>query len=86
MSLFLSSPFWFSCLLYFHRVRGILIDGVSLFSPFCRLDIIESVLCGSLFPAEFSVSDTVKHWVGIFSGFDKVEVKAFEKMLEQKHR
>ncbi|TKY53908.1 Sister chromatid cohesion protein PDS5-like B [Spatholobus suberectus] len=49
-----------------------------------RSDIIESVLCGSLFPVEFSISDVVKHWIGIFSGFDKVEVKAFEKILEQK--
>ncbi|MED6121428.1 hypothetical protein PIB30_030020 [Stylosanthes scabra] len=51
-----------------------------------RSDIIESVLCGSLFPAEFSVSEYVKQWIGIFSLFDKVEVKAFEKMLEQKSR
>ncbi|XP_004507589.1 sister chromatid cohesion protein PDS5 homolog A-like [Cicer arietinum] len=51
-----------------------------------RSDIIESVLCGSLFPVEFSISDIVKHWVGIFSGFDKVEVKALEKILEQKQR
>ncbi|RYR76067.1 hypothetical protein Ahy_A01g000658 isoform A [Arachis hypogaea] len=51
-----------------------------------RSDIIESVLCGSLFPAEFSVSEHVKQWIGIFSLFDKVEVKAFEKMLEQKSR
>ncbi|CAK8564487.1 unnamed protein product [Lathyrus sativus] len=51
-----------------------------------RSDIIESILCGSLFPVEFSISDIVKHWVGIFSGFDKVEVKALEKMLEQKQR
>ncbi|KAG4401440.1 hypothetical protein GLYMA_07G268200v4 [Glycine max] len=51
-----------------------------------RSDIIESVLCGSLFPVEFSISDIVKHWIGIFSGFDKVEVKALEKILEQKQR
>ncbi|KAI5414430.1 sister chromatid cohesion protein PDS5 homolog A isoform X3 [Lathyrus oleraceus] len=51
-----------------------------------RSDIIESILCGSLFPVEFSISDIVKHWVGIFSGFDKVEVKALEKILEQKQR
>ena len=52
----------------------------------CRLDIIESILCGSLFPAQFSINDMVKRWVGIFSGFDKVEVKALEKILEQKQR
>ncbi|CAJ1941535.1 unnamed protein product [Sphenostylis stenocarpa] len=51
-----------------------------------RSDIIESVLCGSLFPVEFSISVIVKHWIGIFSGFDKVEVKALEKILEQKQR
>ncbi|KAF7803880.1 sister chromatid cohesion protein PDS5-like protein A-like isoform X2 [Senna tora] len=51
-----------------------------------RSDIIESVLCGSLFPAQFSINDMVKHWIGIFSKFDKVEVKALEKVLEQKQR
>ncbi|KAL2339290.1 hypothetical protein Fmac_013736 [Flemingia macrophylla] len=51
-----------------------------------RSDIIESVLCGSLFPVEFSVSNIVKHWIAFFSGFDKVEVKALEKILEQKQR
>ncbi|XP_027333272.1 sister chromatid cohesion protein PDS5 homolog A-like isoform X2 [Abrus precatorius] len=51
-----------------------------------RSDIIESVLCGSLFPVDFSIGAIVKHWAGIFSGFDKVEVKALEKILEQKQR
>ncbi|KAI4298831.1 hypothetical protein L6164_032348 [Bauhinia variegata] len=51
-----------------------------------RSDIIESVLSESLFPAGFSVNNMVKHWVGIFSGFDKVEIKALEKVLEQKQR
>ncbi|KAK7363868.1 hypothetical protein VNO77_06028 [Canavalia gladiata] len=51
-----------------------------------RSDIIESVLCGSLFPLEFSINDIVKHWAGILSGLDKVEVKALEKILEQKQR
>ncbi|XP_019425447.1 PREDICTED: sister chromatid cohesion protein PDS5 homolog A-A-like isoform X1 [Lupinus angustifolius] len=49
-----------------------------------RSEIIESVLCGSIFPSEFSINYMVKHWVEIFSGFDKVEVKALEKILEQK--
>jgi len=57
-----------------------------LFISLCRSDIIESVLCGSVFPVEFSTSDIVKHWVEIFSGFDKVEVKALEKILEHKQR
>lgn len=48
--------------------------------------MIEFVLCESLFPAQYSINDIVKHWVGIFSGFDKVEVKALEKVLEQKQR
>ncbi|KAJ8760192.1 hypothetical protein K2173_011048 [Erythroxylum novogranatense] len=51
-----------------------------------RSDTIESALGGSLFPAEFSIKDRVKHWVRVFSAFDKVELKAFEKILEQKQR
>lgn len=51
-----------------------------------RSDTVEPVLCLSLFPAEFSVKDKVKNWVRSFAGFDKVEVKALEKILEQKQR
>ncbi|KAK8629893.1 hypothetical protein V6N13_078711 [Hibiscus sabdariffa] len=51
-----------------------------------RSDTIESVLCGSLFPTEFSIKDKVKCWIRVFSGFDKIEVKALERMLEQKQR
>ncbi|KAM1124110.1 sister chromatid cohesion protein PDS5 homolog A [Malus sylvestris] len=51
-----------------------------------RSDTIENVLCESLFPPNFSLKDKVKHWVRVFSGFDKVEVKALEKILEQKQR
>ncbi|KAK6124541.1 hypothetical protein DH2020_041711 [Rehmannia glutinosa] len=51
-----------------------------------RSDIIEPILSLSLFPSDFSVKDKVKNWVRIFSGFDKVEVKALEKILEQKQR
>lgn len=51
-----------------------------------RSDTIESILCGSLFPIESLVKDIVKHWVRVFSGFDKVEVKALERVLEQKQR
>ncbi|KAJ4704111.1 sister chromatid cohesion protein PDS5-like A-like [Melia azedarach] len=51
-----------------------------------RSDTIESVLCGSLFPTDFSVKARVRHWVRVFSGFDKVEMKALEKILEQKQR
>ncbi|XP_004293403.1 PREDICTED: sister chromatid cohesion protein PDS5 homolog A [Fragaria vesca subsp. vesca] len=51
-----------------------------------RSDTIENVLCESLFPTEFSIKDKVKHWVRVFSVFDKVEVKALEKILEQKQR
>lgn len=28
----------------------------------------------------------IKHWVKVFAGFDKMEVKALEKLLEQKQR
>ncbi|GMJ14118.1 hypothetical protein like AT5G47690 [Hibiscus trionum] len=51
-----------------------------------RSDTIESVLCGSLFPTEFSIKDKVKCWIRVFSRFDKIEVKALERMLEQKQR
>ncbi|GMY36602.1 sister chromatid cohesion protein PDS5 homolog A isoform X4 [Fagus crenata] len=51
-----------------------------------RSDTIELVLSGSLFPIESSVKEIVKHWVRVFSGFDKVEVKALERILEQKQR
>ncbi|KAJ8770477.1 hypothetical protein K2173_017968 [Erythroxylum novogranatense] len=51
-----------------------------------RSDTIESTLSGSLFPAEFSAKNRVKHWIRVFSAFDKVELKAFEKILEHKQR
>ncbi|XP_016550308.1 sister chromatid cohesion protein PDS5 homolog A isoform X2 [Capsicum annuum] len=51
-----------------------------------RSDIVEHILCSSLFPNEFSVKDKVKNWVKVFSSFDKVEVRALEKLLEQKQR
>ncbi|PON57633.1 Coatomer beta subunit [Parasponia andersonii] len=51
-----------------------------------RSDTIESVICESLFPTESTIKDKVQHWARVFSGFDKVEVKALEKILEQKQR
>lgn len=51
-----------------------------------RSDAIESIFCGPLFPAEFSVKDIVEHWIRMLAGLDKVEVKALEKILEQKQR
>lgn len=57
----------------------------AVFSPY-RSDTIEPILSLSLFPTDFPVKDKVKKWVCIFSGFDKVEVKALEKILEQKQR
>ncbi|KAJ0791644.1 putative sister chromatid cohesion protein Pds5 [Helianthus annuus] len=51
-----------------------------------RSDTVECILCTSLFPAEFSVKDKVRTWVRLFSKFDKVEIKALEKILEQKQR
>lgn len=56
------------------------------FFSLCRSDTIEPILSLSLFPADFSVKDKVTNWVRIFSGFDKIEVKALEKILEQKQR
>ncbi|KAF5176968.1 Sister chromatid cohesion protein pds5-like protein, partial [Thalictrum thalictroides] len=49
-------------------------------------ETIEVILCGSLFPIECTIKDKVKHWVTLFTGFDKVEAKALEKILEQKQR
>ncbi|KAI3682841.1 hypothetical protein L1987_83148 [Smallanthus sonchifolius] len=51
-----------------------------------RSDTVEYILCTSLFPAGFSVKDKVKTWIRLFSKFDKVEIKALEKILEQKQR
>ncbi|GAA0153559.1 chromatin/chromatin-binding, or -regulatory protein [Lithospermum erythrorhizon] len=51
-----------------------------------RSDTVEAILCLSLFPSEFSVKDKVINWIKVFSEFDKVEVKALEKILEQKKR
>ncbi|OIT18711.1 hypothetical protein A4A49_43650, partial [Nicotiana attenuata] len=51
-----------------------------------RSDIVEHILCSSLFPSEFSVKDKVKNWVRVFLSFDKVEIRALEKLLEQKQR
>ncbi|KAJ6991866.1 sister chromatid cohesion protein PDS5 [Populus alba x Populus x berolinensis] len=52
----------------------------------CLSDTIEFVLCGSLFPTECAAEDRSKHWVRVFSVLDRVEVKALEKILEQKQR
>ncbi|GER52831.1 sister chromatid cohesion protein pds5 [Striga asiatica] len=49
-------------------------------------DKIEPILSLSLFPNDFSVKDKVTNWIRIFAGFDKIEVKALEKILEQKQR
>ncbi|KAI7740319.1 hypothetical protein M8C21_028104 [Ambrosia artemisiifolia] len=51
-----------------------------------RSDMVEYILCTSLFPVEFSVKDKVRTWVRLFSKFDNVEKKALEKILEQKQR
>ncbi|KAI3718580.1 hypothetical protein L6452_19457 [Arctium lappa] len=49
-------------------------------------DAVEHILCTSLFPVELSIRDRVRNWVRLFSKFDKVEVNALEKILEQKQR
>ncbi|PKI66430.1 hypothetical protein CRG98_013232 [Punica granatum] len=51
-----------------------------------RSETIESVLYSSLFPSEIPIKGRVKCWVRFFSGFDKVEIKALERILEQKQR
>ncbi|CAN0890858.1 Sister chromatid cohesion protein PDS5 homolog A [Linum grandiflorum] len=51
-----------------------------------RSDAIEYILSVSLFPSDLLVKDRVMLWVRIFATFDKVEVKALEKLLEQKLR
>ncbi|KAF6166516.1 hypothetical protein GIB67_005378 [Kingdonia uniflora] len=51
-----------------------------------RPETIEVVMFRPLLPTEFSTRDIVKHWIAIFSRFDKVEVKALEKIMEQKQR
>ncbi|CAN1177240.1 Sister chromatid cohesion protein PDS5 homolog A [Linum perenne] len=51
-----------------------------------RSDAIEYILSVSLFPSDLLVKDRVVLWVRIFATFDKVEVKALEKLLEQKLR
>uniref|UniRef100_A0A1D1Z6W4 Sister chromatid cohesion protein PDS5 B n=1 Tax=Anthurium amnicola TaxID=1678845 RepID=A0A1D1Z6W4_9ARAE len=51
-----------------------------------RSETIESILCGALFPPEFTTKDKVKHWIAVITGFDKVEVKALEQVLAQKQR
>ncbi|XP_063940236.1 sister chromatid cohesion protein PDS5 homolog A isoform X2 [Daucus carota subsp. sativus] len=51
-----------------------------------RSDAVEPILCSSLFPNEFSVKDKVRKWVRVFPRFDRIEIKALEKILEQKQR
>ncbi|KAE8709123.1 putative ARF GTPase activator [Hibiscus syriacus] len=75
--------FWSLSLARLYRGQVVLF---SISNKILRSDTIESVLCGSLFPTEFSIRDKVKIWIRIFSGFDKIEVKALERMLEQKLR
>nr|XP_043623301.1 sister chromatid cohesion protein PDS5 homolog B-like isoform X2 [Erigeron canadensis] len=47
---------------------------------------VEQILCNSLFPVDISIRYKVKTWVKLFSKFDKVELNALEKILEQKER
>ncbi|KAI4365017.1 hypothetical protein MLD38_021039 [Melastoma candidum] len=51
-----------------------------------RSESIVSVLHGSLYPCDMSVKEKVKCWVRFFMRFDVVEVKALERILEQKQR
>ncbi|GMN36661.1 hypothetical protein TIFTF001_006195 [Ficus carica] len=51
-----------------------------------RPDTIESFVYRSMLPTDFSMIDKVQQWLKVFSGFDKVEMMAHEKILEQKRR
>ncbi|XP_020598033.1 sister chromatid cohesion protein PDS5 homolog A [Phalaenopsis equestris] len=51
-----------------------------------RSETIEFILCGSLFSHDLTIRDRVKHWIKVFSTFDKVELKALEQILLQKQR
>ncbi|XP_020691826.1 sister chromatid cohesion protein PDS5 homolog A [Dendrobium catenatum] len=51
-----------------------------------RPETIEFILCGSLFPRDLAIRDRVKHWIKVFSTFERVEVKALEQILLQKQR
>ncbi|XP_006656003.1 sister chromatid cohesion protein PDS5 homolog A [Oryza brachyantha] len=51
-----------------------------------RPELIESILCASLFPPEFPTKERVKHWVTAVTHFDKVEMKALEQIFLQKQR
>lgn len=51
-----------------------------------RAQAIELVLSESLFPSELPVVERVKHWIMIYSKFEKFEVKALEGVLAQKQR
>ncbi|KAG1327428.1 hypothetical protein COCNU_01G013620 [Cocos nucifera] len=57
------------------------LKAISDFFYICLSETIELILCGSLFSSEFSIKDKEKHWVTVFSGFDKVEVKALERFF-----
>ncbi|XP_039118231.1 sister chromatid cohesion protein PDS5 homolog A isoform X1 [Dioscorea cayenensis subsp. rotundata] len=57
-----------------------------LYDKDLRSETIEQILCGSLFPPEMATKDMVEHWTAVFSGLDKVEVKALDQLLMQKQR
>ncbi|KAJ7523458.1 hypothetical protein O6H91_18G050900 [Diphasiastrum complanatum] len=47
---------------------------------------IEIVLTDELFHSELPVEERVKHWIAMFSNFDKNDKKALERVLSQKKR
>ncbi|GLJ16335.1 hypothetical protein SUGI_0276270 [Cryptomeria japonica] len=51
-----------------------------------RAQAIELVFSESLFPSELPVVERVKHWIMMYSKFEKFEVKALEGVLAQKQR
>ena len=47
---------------------------------------MEVVFSEQLFPADFPVIERTKCWISFFSAFDENDVKALERILQQKQR
>eukprot|EP00253_Pinus_taeda_P014590 PITA_14590 len=51
-----------------------------------RSQVVDVAFSQSLFPSDLPVPERVKHWIAMFSEFEKPEIKAFEEVLNQKKR
>jgi hypothetical protein len=51
-----------------------------------RAQAMELVFSEQLFPADFPVVERAKCWISFFSVFDENDVKALERILQQKQR